>query len=277
MTLKNIVDALHAYAYGRWTSTVIGLMRDHIIPRLTIRGKEKFADGFHFKVLTNEHARAIISINQDIPRLDLEQIIPYSQARTLVLKAPLDIIVYECACRHTRTNHCNPTQVCMMIGKSVTNFILKYHPETSRRITEAEALALLKAEHERGHVHTAWFKDVIGGRFYALCNCCKCCCFGIEAMTAHGVPMAVSSGYVASVDAGICNACGICEDACPFDAVSMDGTAHIHWDKCMGCGVCKGQCRSGALSLVRDERKGIPLDVRLLVKETDVTSPAVSS
>jgi hypothetical protein len=74
MTLKNIVDTLHAYAYGRWTGTVIGLMRKHIIPRLSIRGKEKFADGFHFKALTNEQARAIISVNQDIPRLDLEQI-----------------------------------------------------------------------------------------------------------------------------------------------------------------------------------------------------------
>ena len=35
------------------------------------------------------------------------------------------------------------------------------------------------------------------GRFYAICNCCKCCC---GAMQAHlnGVPMLASSGYVAS-------------------------------------------------------------------------------
>ncbi|MGD1158598.1 MAG: 4Fe-4S binding protein [Terriglobia bacterium] len=35
--------------------------------------------------------------------------------------------------------------------------------------------------------------------------------------------------------------------------------------RCMGCGVCVDQCPTGALSLARDEQKGIPLDVRQLV------------
>ena len=35
----------------------------------------------------------------------------------------------------------------------------------------------------------------------------------------------------------------------------------------MGCGVCVGRCPIEAMTLVRDERKGIPLDVRLLVQE----------
>jgi Pyruvate/2-oxoacid:ferredoxin oxidoreductase delta subunit len=34
---------------------------------------------------------------------------------------------------------------------------------------------------------------------------------------------------------------------------------------CMGCGVCEGQCSQHAITLVRDERKGIPLDVRAMV------------
>jgi ferredoxin len=32
----------------------------------------------------------------------------------------------------------------------------------------------------------------------------------------------------------------------------------------MGCGVCVGQCKTDAASLIRDERKGLPLDVRLM-------------
>ena len=32
----------------------------------------------------------------------------------------------------------------------------------------------------------------------------------------------------------------------------------------MGCGVCASQCPVEGLSLVRDERKGVPLDVRVL-------------
>lgn len=83
-------------------------------------------------------------------------------------------------------------------------------------------------------------------------------------MVKHGAPSMLSSGYVAKVDAESCNACGACEDVCAFKAIKMNGNAAINWEKCMGCGVCQGQCPSEAISLVRDERKGIPMDVRLL-------------
>jgi ferredoxin len=80
--------------------------------------------------------------------------------------------------------------------------------------------------------------------------------------------MMVSSGYVAQMDKDLCTACGICVDACPFGALSVeDERSVMDWEKCMGCGVCVGQCPNEAMSLVRDERKGVPLDVRLLVQE----------
>jgi ferredoxin len=261
---RNAFNALHAYIYGRWTRKYVDLLRNQIIPRLSLQGKRKLADGFHCKVLTHEHAKAIITLDRDISKRDLEQIIPYPTARNLVLKGPPDVVVYECACRHTREHPCQPTQVCMIIGQSVGDFILKYHPNRSRRISQTEAIDLLRAEHERGHVHSAWFKDAIGGRFYALCNCCKCCCFGIEVMVKHGTPMVASSGYVAQVEESHCLACATCKDACPFEAIEINGSAVVNWEACMGCGVCVGQCSNKALSLVRDERKGVPLDVRLL-------------
>ncbi|MGO9416315.1 MAG: 4Fe-4S binding protein [Syntrophobacteraceae bacterium] len=58
-------------------------------------------------------------------------------------------------------------------------------------------------------------------RFYAICNCCKCCCCGIEWMVKYGSPMLASSGYVAPVDETLCAACGTCVDACPFEAPSV--------------------------------------------------------
>lgn len=76
------------------------------------------------------------------------------------------------------------------------------------------------------------------------------------------MPSVASSGYVATLDASLCNACGVCADACPFDALKVNGCATLDWGKCMGCGVCVDQCAMEAMSLVRDERKGIPLDVR---------------
>jgi len=82
----------------------------------------------------------------------------------------------------------------------------------------------------------------------------------------YGTPMMASSGYVAQVDETLCVACDTCKEACPFGAIQVDGMAVVKWEACMGCGVCMGQCPNKAVSLVRDERKGAPLDVRLLAQ-----------
>jgi electron transport complex protein RnfB len=76
--------------------------------------------------------------------------------------------------------------------------------------------------------------------------------------------MVASSGYIAQVEADLCAACGECEDACPFDAVYVEDTAVVDWAGCMGCGVCVDRCTTGAVTLVADGRKGVPLDVRAL-------------
>ena len=258
------LEALHMYVYGRWTRQYLDVLINRIYPRLGKRGKEWWRDRYHGKILTPEQAEALIVHDHDIAKRDLEQIIPYPMARDLVLKGPPDVAAYECGCRHARAEPCQPTQVCMVVGQPFVDFILEHHPRASRRLTQAEAVDLLRAEHERGHMHSAWFKDACLGRFYAICNCCKCCCGGIEAMVKYGNPMVASSGYVAQVDADQCNSCGDCVEACPFGALSLDGAAVVSWDGCLGCGVCVGQCSTAGITLVRDERKGIPLDVRML-------------
>lgn len=86
-------------------------------------------------------------------------------------------------------------------------------------------------------------------------------------MTKYSIPFMVSSGYVAGVDEMLCAACGICEEACPFGAIEVEETAIVGWEVCIGYGVCAGQCPDEAMSLVRDERKGEPLDVRVLARE----------
>jgi ferredoxin len=259
-------DALHAYVYGRWTNQYVSTLIHRVFHRLRDPSKKWLSDHYHGKVLTHEEAQAIINLNKDIPLRDLEQIIPYATARNLVLQGPPDVVAYECACRHARAKSCQPTQVCMVVGKPGTDFILEHNPQSSRRLTQAEALALLQAEHERGHLHSAWFKDAMLNRFYAICNCCKCCCGGVEAMTKYGIPMMASSGYVAEIDRDLCDLCGACVDVCPFDALSTsEWGLERSWESCMGCGVCVEICPPQAMSLVRDEKKGIPLDVRTMV------------
>lgn len=106
-----------------------------------------------------------------------------------------------------------PLDVCLIVGEPFAEFVIEHHPHQ-------EAIAILAAEDERGHVHHAFFKDAMLGRSYAICNCCSCCC---GAMQAHqnGAPMLAPSGYVARLEAGLYLGCGTCQDYCHFGALSL--------------------------------------------------------
>ena len=254
----------HSYLYARFPKEYIGYALKNALPKFSPRDRHSAADHYHGKVVPLEFAQALVAHDHDIALHDLEQVIPYPIARNLVLNGSPEVAVFDCPCRAARAHHCEPLQVCMIVGQPFVDFIVEHHPQTSRRVTTNEAIEILRAEHERGHVHTAYFKDAMLDRFYAICNCCKCCCGGIEAMMKHHVPMIASSGYVARVNETLCAGCGTCADACAFDAIRLNGHSNVVWEKCMGCGVCEAQCPNDALELVRDERKGVPLDVRAL-------------
>ncbi len=264
------------YYAGRWTNRYVKLLTFDIpavldrVPILWPAARRWMSDRYHAKIVPYEQARAILEIEQDIPLTDLEQVIPYPTARDLVLRAPPEITLYDCACRAQRENPCQPTMVCLVIGQPFSNFVLEHNPDTSRSITREEALRILEEEHERGHMHAAWFRKICMDRFYCICNCCPCCCAGIEGMTRLHTPMMTPSGFSARVDADLCRGCGSCERLCPFGARSVvDGTSRHDLDACMGCGVCVDRCPSGATSLVLDPANGLPLDVRELTAPRD--------
>jgi ferredoxin len=128
-------------------------------------------------------------------------------------------------------------------------------------VSGEEALDILRAEHERGHVHHAFFKDAMLERFYAICNCCSCCCGAMQAQR-NGTLMLTSSGYVAAVAEALCEGCGTCEEICPFQAIHLTDTrAVLEWQACMGCGICVDHCPEGAIQLEYDPQKGEPLDL----------------
>ena len=216
---------------------------------------------YHGKVMRFDEAKTLLTIDEDISVSLMESVIPYKHARDIILKNPDQIAVIDCPCRLTKENPCEPFDVCMAVGDPFASFMLEHKTNHARKISQDEAVNIVKAEDERGHIHSAWFKDAAGDRFYAICNCCKCCC---GAMRAHffNVPMLASSGYVGEINED-CNGCGLCTDYCQFGALSMNGDrAAVNYEKCMGCGVCETKCPVDAISLKKDPAKGEPLDLR---------------
>jgi ferredoxin len=234
-----------------------------------------FADTYHGKVVPLEAAKQLVTVQEEISLTNLEQVIPYVFARDIVLQNPDHIVVLECPCRASRPNPCQPLDVCLVVGEPFASFVAEHHPRRSRWITPEEAVDILCAEHERGHVHHAFFKDAMLGRFYAICNCCACCCGAMHAWR-HGTPMLASSGYVSQVAADQCDGCDICADLCQFEALSVsDDLVAVDAAACMGCGACVSKCPQGALSLVRDPTKGEPLEIRALIASAGRTAEVV--
>ena len=284
------LDFLHGYFYGRWPYFYIGVgTGNHPLSKILQRagvlllgilgidtqngdgrgkkdhGKTSFADAYHGKVMPLQAAKGLVQVGREIRLNDLERVIPYALARDLILKQPDHIVALECPCRAVRPNPCLPLDVCLIMGEPFASFVADHHPRRSRWITPEEAASILEAEHLRGHVHHAFFKDAMLGRFYAICNCCSCCC---GAMNAHrtGTPMLASSGYRCKIREGSCIGCGACAEACPFHAITIRGeTAEVDSNLCMGCGICVAKCQQGALELVLEPARGIPLEIDKLM------------
>ena len=221
-----------------------------------------------------DDANKFISINRDIELRDLDQVLPYKHAKDIILKNPQNIVAYECGCRGQKKNSCKPSDVCLVVGEPFVDLLRMFQPFRSRRVSQEEALKILKEEDERGHVHTAWFKTALLDRFYAICNCCSCCCLGIKFMNEHKMKTILPSGYSA-ITGGNCSGCGDCSKYCQFNAIEMihfseNGKKRKKYnvvaEKCFGCGICENKCKKDNISLILDPGKGVPLNIEELVR-----------
>ena len=282
---RNVGQFLHAYYYlahlDQYVKILLPALRvlDRYVPASR---KEAFRalfafipDRYHAKVVPLEAAKKIVTMNQDVsisPETS-KKVIPFEIANQITIRNPDSIVVMNCACRSEKKNPCQPVNVCMVVGEPYASFVLEHAKSLSpRRVTQLEAVELLELCHKKGHVHNAYFKDALGDQFYAICNCCKCCCGGIEVdrvvrSIAFQTPIKelAPSGYLASVDPDLCKGCGVCEAKCPFGAISIEEkVAVIASEACMGCGVCPDLCPEKAIELGQDPGRGIPLDLYAL-------------
>ena len=168
-----IATATASNGLGKFGAKLINLINKVFPPKPAKPGQITFADTYHGKVVPLQTAKELISVKQNIKVDDLEKVIPYQLARSLILEHPESLVALDCPCRVARENPCLPLDVCLIVGEPFASFTLEHHPTQSRSIQRDEAIAILEAEEARGHVHHAFFKQAFLQRFYAICNCCS--------------------------------------------------------------------------------------------------------
>ena len=141
-----------------------------------------------------------------------------------------------------------------------------------RRITQEEALDILELAEEAGLVHQ--FADSLDPG--AICNCCPDCCGDLRVLKMLPNPAAFAvSNHFSQVEPDLCNACEVCVDRCPMDAISMtaEDVANINLDRCIGCGLCINACPTEALILVskpEEARREPPFTSRFMRSSQDI-------
>ena len=97
---------VHGYIYGRWVYQYIKIglgkhwssnflskiFKLFVLPKQLVGNTKKekeaitFADTYHGKVISTSEAKKLVTINREIKIDDLEQVIPYKKARSIILK-----------------------------------------------------------------------------------------------------------------------------------------------------------------------------------------------
>jgi heterodisulfide reductase subunit A len=69
-----------------------------------------------------------------------------------------------------------------------------------------------------------------------------------------------SGRVVSEVDKRRCSCCGLCVEACPFDARSLDMDEHyavVDETLCQGCGMCVSVCPNDAAKMKGQKEKQV--------------------
>jgi Na+-translocating ferredoxin:NAD+ oxidoreductase RNF subunit RnfB len=184
------------------------------------------------------------------------EIMDYDRASNVIKNAKF-ITVSMCFCRH-KMEHlgkaCSaPMDVCLTFGDSA--YTLSKHGY-GRAIEAAEGLEVLNMAYDYNLVQCG--ENVRDGSVF-LCNCCGCCCEGMQAIKQFGYLNPIqTTAFLPQVVEDSCIGCGKCSKACPIDAIKIDPLskkAKVDENICLGCGICVRNCHKKSIYLKHREKE----------------------
>jgi len=187
------------------------------------------------------------------------EVLSYDNIKNLFQESEGPFLIINCVCRQTEDllgNPCKMTdrrEVCMGFGDLAKLYL---EQGWGREISKQEALEYLRQNEEEGLI----FRPGNTQKMDFVCSCCYCCCGTIANLKSLPNPSEfTTSNYYAVIDKDLCTGCGICEQRCQMNAISLkNDIASIILERCIGCGNCVITCPSEAIVLNRKEKHNIP-------------------
>ncbi|MFX0072846.1 MAG: DUF362 domain-containing protein [Candidatus Hermodarchaeota archaeon] len=199
----------------------------------------------------------VVPIEQSV---DYEQnIASYDDLKNIIENCGGPIGISECICRQGKDllrDPCKKTdmrEICFSFRRGAE----MYHEKgLARLISKEEALEILRKVEEAGLV----LQPGNSQRPMAICCCCGCCCEVLTNQKKFNEPAQFfATNYYVEVDSELCVGCGVCEDRCNMEAITIeDDKSKIDKGSCIGCGVCIPTCPQDAISLKNKEEIVVP-------------------
>jgi Pyruvate/2-oxoacid:ferredoxin oxidoreductase delta subunit len=191
--------------------------------------------------------------------------IPAHDSAAQVIRSASHIGLSRCYCRH-KMEHvglaCDaPQRICLTLNITAASLVRHGHAQA---IDVDQALDVLHQAREHNLVQ---FGENVRRQVNFICNCCKCCCEGLQAAQRFAMHSPVlTTNFTAAVNSEQCRNCGQCAAVCPVEAIGSSGPgknghAQVTQDLCLGCGVCAKACPDDAIRLVpRAQRVVTPVN-----------------
>jgi ferredoxin len=273
-TLHNYIYFVFYYPYVFVIYHIFKFLATNFTWFTPLRHFLKFAfERYHSKILSFSDTKKILELNRDISHINdsNRKIIPYKYANKRIFTQPDFIVVMDCPCKKTMGDEPWTINSCIAVGNPVATFWREHGRKyNARKITQHEALELIKNFRKHGYLTQAFFKVATGGSTGVICNCHPKSCVSLRATQFakrfdSSLSMNAPAGYAVIRNDGLCKYCGDCARICPFNAIQVsDNKWEYNHVLCAGCELCVEHCTNSALTLVIDETKPRPLDIEKL-------------
>jgi ferredoxin len=193
------------------------------------------------------------------------QVSSYDDVVQLIQQADAPFVILECICRKKHALQgeicrvTDRTETCMAIGNMAQMALAS---ELGREIPRDEAIAIITQNQRDGLV----LQPSNTKKAEFICSCCGCCCGMLRIQKRLPLPLEFwASNFQAVMDTELCTGCGVCQQECQVDAVTLSAKykiARVAVDRCIGCGICVSACPTDAISLKKKMRATVPPETR---------------